>query len=136
MLESVPIIPFHNSFNFILLFLTFSPIIPEITPHQVEPRPGENKNFINIMVWSWKFRQDFQFYLKFAYWLKKQIMHNVISSKILRIRRIQRRYTHARPGASLWADGAYAIYGIYVGTMTSYRHVSQFPLLSMKAVFH
>ena len=51
-------------------------------------------------------------------------MHNVISPKILRTRRIQRRYTHAHPGASLWADGAYANYGIYVGTMTSYRHVS------------
>jgi hypothetical protein len=49
MLKIVPIIPFHNSFNFILLFLKFSPIIPKITPHQVEPRPGENKNFINIM---------------------------------------------------------------------------------------
>jgi hypothetical protein len=50
MLESVPIIPFHNSFDFILLFLKFSPIIPKITsPHQVEQRPGENKNFINIM---------------------------------------------------------------------------------------
>jgi hypothetical protein len=49
MLESVPIIPFHDSFNFILLFLKFPPIIPKITPHQVEPRPGENKNFINIM---------------------------------------------------------------------------------------
>jgi hypothetical protein len=49
MVESVPIIPFHNSFDFILLFLKFSPI-PKITcPHQVEPRPGENKNFINIM---------------------------------------------------------------------------------------
>jgi hypothetical protein len=67
MLESVPIIPFHNSF--ILLFLKFPPIIPKITPHQVEPRPGENKNFINIMDVGWKFRQDFQFYLKFAYWL-------------------------------------------------------------------
>ena len=82
-------------------------------------------------MWSWKFRQDFQFYLKFAYWLKKQIIHNVISPKIIRIRRIQRRYIHARPGASLWADGAYAVYGIYVGTMTSYRHVSLFPLLSI-----
>jgi hypothetical protein len=70
-------------------------------------------------MWSWKVRQDFQFYLKFAYWLKKQIMHNVISPKILRTRRIQRRYIHARPGASLWADGAYAIYGINDGTMTS-----------------
>jgi hypothetical protein len=48
MLESVPIIPFHNSFNFIPLFLKFPPI-PKITPHQVEPRPGGNKNFINIM---------------------------------------------------------------------------------------
>jgi hypothetical protein len=49
MLESVPITPPHNFFNFILLFLKFSPIIPKITPHQVEPRPGENKNFINMM---------------------------------------------------------------------------------------
>jgi hypothetical protein len=49
MLESVPIIPFFNSFDFILLFLKFSPIIPKIIPPQVEPRPGENKNFINIM---------------------------------------------------------------------------------------
>jgi hypothetical protein len=47
--KSVPIIPFHNSFNFILLFLKFSRIIPKITPHQIEPRPGEGKNFINIM---------------------------------------------------------------------------------------
>jgi hypothetical protein len=49
MLESVPL--FHSiiPFNFILLFLKCSPIIPKITPHQVEPRPGENKNFINIM---------------------------------------------------------------------------------------
>jgi hypothetical protein len=46
------------------------------------------------LMWSWKFRQDFP--------------------KILRTRRIQRRYTHARPGASLWADGTYANYGIYV----------------------
>jgi hypothetical protein len=58
-------------------------------------------------------------------------MHNNISPKILRTRRIQRRYTHAHPGASLWADGAYANYGIYVGPMTSYRHVSLFPLLSI-----
>ena len=58
-------------------------------------------------------------------------MDNVISPKILRTRRIQRRYTQAHPGASLWADGAYANYGIYVGTMTSYRHVSLFPLLSI-----
>jgi hypothetical protein len=57
-------------------------------------------------------------------------MHDVISPKILRTRRIQRRYTHARPGASLWADGAYANFVIYVGTMTSYRHISLlFPLL-------
>jgi hypothetical protein len=49
MLETAPIIPFHISFNFILLLLNFSPIIPKITPHQVELRPGENKNFINIM---------------------------------------------------------------------------------------
>jgi hypothetical protein len=39
------------------------------------------------------------------------------------------------PGASLWADGAYANYGIYVGTMTSYRHVSLFPLLSIMLYF-
>ena len=38
---------------------------------------------------------------------KKQIMHNVISPKILRTRRIQ-RYTHARRIADPWADGAYA----------------------------
>ena len=38
MLESVPIIPFHDSFNFFLLFLKFPPIIPKI-----------NENFINIM---------------------------------------------------------------------------------------
>ena len=31
-------------------------------------------------------------------------MHNVISPKILRTRSTQRRYTRARPGASLWAD--------------------------------
>jgi hypothetical protein len=58
-------------------------------------------------------------------------MHNVISPKILRARHIQRRYTHAGPGASLWADGAHANYGIYVGTMMSYQHVSLFPLLSI-----
>jgi hypothetical protein len=38
-----------NSFDFIRLFLKFSPIIPQIIPHSGEPRPGENKNFIDIM---------------------------------------------------------------------------------------
>jgi hypothetical protein len=53
------VFPFHNSFDFILLFLKCSPIIPKIIPHQVEPRPGENKNFIYIIgMRSWKFRRD------------------------------------------------------------------------------
>ena len=52
----------------------------------------ENKKFLYIMEISSR---------------KKQIMHNVISPKILRTRRIQ-RYTHARRVADPWADGAYA----------------------------
>jgi hypothetical protein len=57
-------------------------------------------------------------------------MHNVISPNVLRTRCIQRWYKCARRVADPWADGAYANYGIYIGTMTSYRNVSLlFPLL-------
>jgi hypothetical protein len=57
-------------------------------------------------------------------------MHKVISPNVLRTRRIQRLYTRAHRVADPWSDGAYANYGIYVATMTSYRNVSLlFPLL-------
>ena len=39
MLKILPTILFPNSFDFILLFLKFSPIIPKIIPHQVKPKP-------------------------------------------------------------------------------------------------
>jgi hypothetical protein len=91
------VFPFHNSFEFILLFLKFSPI-PKFIPHQVEPRPGENKNFINIMDVELEISSRFSILFEICIVHKKQIMHNVISPKIIRTRSIQRRYTHARPG--------------------------------------
>ena len=39
MLKILPIILFPNSFDFIQLFLKFSPIIPKIIPHQVKAKP-------------------------------------------------------------------------------------------------
>jgi hypothetical protein len=64
-------------------------------------------------------------------------MHNVIRNVTVNVTKNSTYTTYTEtvhtctPGASLWADGAYANYGIYVGTMTSYRHVSLFPLLSI-----
>jgi hypothetical protein len=98
------VFPFHNSFDFILLFLKFSPIIPKIFPHQVEPRPRENNNFIYIMDVELEISSRFSILFEICIMVKEQIMYNVISPKILRTQSIQRRYTHARPGTSLWAD--------------------------------
>ena len=47
MLKILPILLFPNSFDFILLFLKFSTIIPKIIPRQVKPKAEKIRALFN-----------------------------------------------------------------------------------------
>ena len=47
MLKILPIILFPNSFDFILLFLKFSTIIPKIIAHEVKSKPEKIRALFN-----------------------------------------------------------------------------------------